>query len=152
MNDKYLNSKSGFAMIAALLALLILTAVGVIVFTSTTRDMRIAGRVVGEKKAFAAAEAGLHDLLSNPNFSASLAASNIQVSQLTDPDSVYSYAVGSSSSGCTDPPTGFNVEKYSRLLYPVNIAGQNLRYGSRVELEVSIGLFSSGKCEKTTEN
>lgn len=149
MPDNYLKSKKGFAMIAALLALLILTAVGVIVFTSTTRDMRIAGRVVGEKKAVAAAEAGLHALLSDTSFSASRAVSNVQVDALTDPDSRYSYSVAAASSGCATILDGFNIEKWSYDIYPTTITGQNTRYGSRVDIQAGVGLFKSGYCATT---
>ncbi|MDX9714501.1 MAG: PilX N-terminal domain-containing pilus assembly protein [Dissulfurispiraceae bacterium] len=148
MSFIYINTRSGFAMIAALLALLILTAVGVIVFTSTTRDMRIAGRVVGEKKAFAAAEAGLHDLLSNSNFSASITANNIQVDALTDPGSVYSYTVAPVAESCDSEP-GNNIEKWSRPIFWTTISGINTRYDSRVDIETGIGVRQSGTCSKT---
>jgi Tfp pilus assembly protein PilX len=54
--------EAGFALIAALLTVWILTAVGILVFTMTTQDVRISSRMVGEKKAFFATEAGIHDL------------------------------------------------------------------------------------------
>jgi len=53
---------SGFVLIAALLTIWILTAVGMLVFTVTTQDVRISSRMVGEKKAFFATEAGVHRL------------------------------------------------------------------------------------------
>ena len=56
------QKESGFALIAALLAIWILTAFGLLVFTVTTQDVRISSRVVGEKKAFYATEAGIHSL------------------------------------------------------------------------------------------
>ena len=43
---------SGFALIAALLAVWILTAVGLLVFTVTTQDVRISSRMVGKRKPF----------------------------------------------------------------------------------------------------
>ncbi|MCJ7496360.1 MAG: hypothetical protein MUP68_19320, partial [Deltaproteobacteria bacterium] len=54
--------KNGFALIAALMAIWILTAVGILVFTISTQDIRISGRLVGEKKAFSAVETGIHAL------------------------------------------------------------------------------------------
>ena len=57
-----MGGERGFALVAALLAVWILTAVGVLVFTMTTQDVRISSRMVGEKKAFYATEAGVHSL------------------------------------------------------------------------------------------
>ena len=57
----------GFVLIAALFALLILTVLGVIAFTVSTRDIRISTRMTGEQKAFAAAETGLHNFLVQTN-------------------------------------------------------------------------------------
>jgi len=144
-----LLNKEGFAMIAALLAILILTAVGVLVFTVTTRDIRVSARVTGEKKAFAAAEAGIHQLIQN--FAVGGSASNVQVDPATDPDTRYSYTIGASSSGCTPPPAGFDIEKWSEDMYAASVTGTNTRYGSTVQVDVGIGLFKSGTCAKTTD-
>ncbi len=51
-----LHNNQGFAIIASLMALLILTAVGALVFTLSTQDIRVSMRVVGEKKAFSTAQ------------------------------------------------------------------------------------------------
>lgn len=140
---------NGFAMIAALLAILILTAVGVLVFTVTTRDIRVSARVTGEKKAFSAAEAGIHQIIQN--FAVGGTANNVQVDPATDPDTRYSYTIGASSSGCTPPPAGFDIEKWSEDMYAASVTGTNDRYGSTVQVDVGIGLFKSGTCAKTTD-
>src|SRR5512142_157399 len=61
------RSNRGFALIASLMALWILMALGVLVFTVTTQDVRISSRSVGEKKAFSAAESGVGWLTENFN-------------------------------------------------------------------------------------
>jgi Tfp pilus assembly protein PilX len=144
-----LRNKNGFALIAALLAILIITAVGMLVFTVTTRDIMVSARVTGEKKAFSAAEAGIHQAIQN--FAVGGTASNVQVDPATDPDTRYSYTIGASSSGCTPPPAGFDIEKWSEDMYAANVTGTNARYGSTVQVDVGIGLFKSGTCEKTTD-
>jgi len=58
-----ITNESGFALIAAILANLILLAVGIIALNLATQDLRISTRVVGEKKAMSAAEAATHWLL-----------------------------------------------------------------------------------------
>jgi hypothetical protein len=55
----------GFALVAAILANLILLAVGIIALNLATEDLRISTRVVGEKKAMNVAEAATHWLLLN---------------------------------------------------------------------------------------
>lgn len=144
-----LLNKKGFAMIAALLTILILTAVGVLVFTVTTRDIMVSTRVTGEKKAFSAAETGIHRAIQN--FAVGGTASNVQVDPATDPDTRYSYTIGASSSGCAPPPAGFDIEKWSEDIYAVNVTGTNTGYGSTVQVDVGIGLFKGGACAKTID-
>ena len=43
------HKPNGFALIASILALMILLAVGVLVFSVTNQDIRISSRIVGEK-------------------------------------------------------------------------------------------------------
>lgn len=152
-----LLNKKGFALIAAILAILIITAVGLLVFTTTTQDIRVSTRVTGEKKAFSAAEAGIHQAIQNftvggtsggdPNNPITWP----QVDATTDPDTRYYYSVGASSSGCIHPPAGFDIEKWSEDLYAANVTGTNTRYGSTVQVKVGIGLFKAGTCAKTTD-
>ena len=144
-----LLDKKGFALIAALLAILIITAVGLLVVTVTTQDVRVSVRVTGEKKAFAAAEAGIHQAIQN--FVPGGSANNVQVDPTADPDTRYSYTIRASSSGCVPPPAGFDIEKWSEDLYVANVTGTNTRYGSNVQIDVGIGLFKSGTCAKTTD-
>ena len=59
------RDEKGFALIAALLANLILLAVGIVALNLSTGDLRISMRAVGDKKAVNAAEAGLHWLTVN---------------------------------------------------------------------------------------
>ena len=63
VNKLKLRDESGFAFIAALLAMLIMVSLGVLIFTLTTRDVRVTIKLMGEKKAFSAAEHGIHWLM-----------------------------------------------------------------------------------------
>ncbi|GER94904.1 hypothetical protein A45J_2670 [hot springs metagenome] len=108
-------------------------------FYCNKRDIRVSARVTGEKKALSAAEAGIHQVIQN--FAVGGTASNVQVDPATDPDTRYSYAIGASSSGCTPPPAGFDIEKWSEDMYVANVTGTNTRYGSSVQIDVGIGLF-----------
>jgi hypothetical protein len=53
-------SGKGFALITAILAVMILMALGILALNVSTGDLRISARLVGEKKALAALETGIN--------------------------------------------------------------------------------------------
>ena len=55
----------GFALIAAVMANLVLMAVGIIAVNLSTQDLRVSMKIVGDKKAMGAAEAATHWVLLN---------------------------------------------------------------------------------------
>ena len=59
------GDRKGFALITAILAIMILMALGFLAISVTTGDLKITSRVVGEKKALSAAETGIHRLMQN---------------------------------------------------------------------------------------
>lgn len=140
------QKKNGFALIAALLAIWILTAVGILVFTISTQDIRISGRLVGEKKAFAAAEAGIHRFMQGfdpANLSASVI-SDAQVDPSNDPDS--RYTIGTPAAPTTGPATvplvGYAIgggQQWGQERYNVDVTGTNTRYNSLVRVQIGAG-------------
>lgn len=147
------RGEEGFAMVAALLAILILTAVGVIVFTVTTRDVRISSRVTGEKKAFSAAEAGVQRLIQESNANAGNITAflpiNTVVNIATDPDSKYTITPSPSALTTKLPPSipeaGFEIggvgtnKSWGQTVSSKRVAGENTRYGSKMEVDVGVG-------------
>ncbi len=141
-------NKEGFALIAALLAILIITAVGVLVFTVTTRDIRVSTRVTGEKKAFSAAEAGVHSLIQNFNPLDSAASNkvNVVVDAATDLDTVYSIANTAPSGAGWVSMTGYTFSYGSGSTPPMGnntfnseVTGRNTRYESSVQIDAGLG-------------
>jgi len=57
------EKEAGFAFIAALLATLIITSLGILVFVLTTRDIRVSVKSTGEKMAASAAESCIQQLI-----------------------------------------------------------------------------------------
>ncbi len=138
----------GFALVAALVAILVLTALGLLVFTITTQDVRVSSRTVGEKKAFAAAEAGLQTVtgIFNPT------SANMGITPGT-------YTVDSTTSG--DPATNYTITTptiptwgpgyvpikgddmsstgWGRQRFLVAVTGTNTNYNSNVQVEAGIG-------------
>lgn len=141
-----LRSRNGFAMVAAILAILILTALGLLVFAASTQDVRISSRVVGEEKAFSAGEAGIHRFLQSfdpTNLSAS-AVSDIQVDAANDPDSRYTVGVPSrpTSGPAAVPLPGYEIgggRCWGQERFNVGITGTNTRYNSLAQLNIGAG-------------
>jgi len=111
MNLKRENSESGFVLIVALMGIMILLAVGFFALTVSTRDLMIASRLVGERKAFSAAEAGVH-AISSTFAEGMVFPTNVQVDPVNDPHASYSVSGASTSvSGLPETCSGaFSIE------------------------------------------
>ncbi len=142
----------GFALIASILALFILTALGLLTFTVSTRDVRISSRVVGEKKAFTAAETGIHYLTSH-FIPENLAATSWQVVDInTDPNSRFAIAAAArpTTGPATIPMSGYSIgggQVWGQERFNTMVTGENTGYGSTVSVDVGLGF---GPVEITT--
>ncbi|MFZ5998807.1 MAG: hypothetical protein ACOYW7_15160 [Nitrospirota bacterium] len=149
---RIIKNREGFAMIAALLAILILTAVGVLVFTVTTRDIRISARVTGEKKAFSATEAGVHLLIQQTNIlQGNIAGYTVSPAQpvntLNDTDTRYSITNANPPSGVPAAAAypGYSLssaggsQSWGMTIFNKRVTGINTRYNSNVDVDVGIG-------------
>jgi hypothetical protein len=146
----------GFVLIAALLTIWILTAVGMLIFTVTTQDVRISSRMVGEKKAFYATEAGVHSLsrgfspltMTDPEKYQKV----FRVDEAEDPDSWYQ--IGSPQIP-TWGPAAIPLDAYSvgggqqwgATRFLATVTGGNDKYHSMVQVDTGIGF---GPVEITT--
>ena len=135
------KSEAGFVLIVALTAIMILMAVGFFALTITSSDLMISSRLLGDRKAFSAAEAGVHDVCISfdPTMSARV---NWSVDAADDPNAKYS-----STKPLPDPilpsisATGSSIEggkSWSYDVYDSVITGEDTSYGSKVI--VSVGL------------
>ncbi len=140
------RSKNGFALIAALMAILILTAVGILAFTVSTQDIRISSRVIGEKKAFSATEAGIHQFMLSfdPANLAAFPVSNVQVDSTNDPDSRYTIGAPSrpTSGPAAVPLSGYAIgggQQWGQERFNAAVSGTNTRYNSLVQVNIGAG-------------
>lgn len=62
---KYLKNEKGFALVAALIACLILLALGMLVINMSTGDLFTTSAVIGNKKSLAAAESGISKIIAD---------------------------------------------------------------------------------------
>ena len=142
--------EKGFALIAALMAVWILTAVGILVFTVTTQDVRISSRAVGEKKAFSGAESGINWLTQNfnpANLNAS-AVSNKLIDDgnptLIDPKTTFTVSTPTvpTSGPAALPSPGYNIgggQVWGQSRHVAQVTGRNTNYNSKINFEAGIG-------------
>jgi hypothetical protein len=142
------NSPNGFALIAAILALMILMAVGILVFTVTNQDIRVSSRVVGEKRAFLTAEAGIHELVKNfdPNNPSQSKGSWQAIDAERDPSSQFKIdsleAPKPEKGPAAIPLPGYNLnagDNYGLKRYLGTVLGKDASRNSQVEIEVGMG-------------
>ena len=141
------GDRKGFALITAILAVMILMALGFLAISVTTGDLKITARVVGEKKALSAAETGIHRLMQDFNPSTMLADKvNIpyQVNAEADPKSLYTISnVGLPASGpAVLPLAGYAVgggQQWGQRRYLARVTGENTAYNSSVQIDVGMG-------------
>jgi len=138
--------EEGFALIAALLAVWILTALGMLVFSVTTQDVRVSSRTVGERKAFSGAESGIHWLTQNfnPANPTGVVVSNIAVDSNTD--AYTQYTITAPTNPTTGPAAlpypGFSIgggEIWGQTRHLASVIGTNTNYNSNVQIDVGIG-------------
>lgn len=140
------DNEMGFALVTAILAIMILLALGFLSLTVTTGDLKIVGRVVGEKKAMAAAEAGIHRLMQNfdPSNMNGIQVTNVQVDATADPASLYTISnLGAPASGAEFLPLkGYAIgggKTWGQRRYMGQVKGANTRYNSTVSIAVGMG-------------
>jgi hypothetical protein len=147
------SRETGFALIAALLAIWILTALGMLVFSVTTQDVRVSSRTVGERKAFSAAESGIHWLTLNfdPSNPGNAVQSGVVVDSTSTGDPNTRYGIGPANADGTWPPktgpvgvslSGYAMgggETWGRQRFLARISGTNSGYNSTVQVDVGLG-------------
>ncbi|MCX5837332.1 MAG: pilus assembly PilX N-terminal domain-containing protein [Deltaproteobacteria bacterium] len=140
------GDRRGFALITAILAIMILMALGFLAISVTTGDLKITSRVVGEKKALSAAETGIHRLMQNfdPASMSSTQVTDVQVDSAADPAS--RYTIGNPYIPTTGPAvlplTGYAVgggQQWGQRCYGGSVTGKNTTYSSSVQIDVGMG-------------
>ena len=156
------KNQTGFALVTAILAVMILMALGYLALAVSTGDLRISSRIVGEKKALSATESGIHRLMQGftpPDLTA-IQVEGVsqplgverQVDAATDPASRYVIGnVGRPTSGPDMLPlAGYSIgggQQWGQRRYTSRVTGSNTDYGSSVAVDVGMGF---GPIESTT--
>ena len=152
------SNERGFALLAAIIASLILLAVGVLAINLSSGDQRASAVTVGDKKALAGTESGVHRLVQDfvPEPATWTAANNYtQNCASTFPTYIWrSIASGIDANTrfavCRPvqsnlPPlsaSGFNIGSgatYGLMRYDGTVVGQNTNYNSLTKVDIGIG-------------
>lgn len=138
------KSESGFVLIVALIGIMILLAVGFYATTIATSELMIASRIAGERKAFSAAEAGVHALISSFN-AGNLPGNDTswkQVDSVEDSKTYYSVTGSAEVGGLTQACTGaFSIEgglSWQCPNYRSTVTGKDESYKSQISIDVGI--------------
>lgn len=135
----YINSEKGFALVLALIACLILVALGALVINLSTGDLKTSGQILGEKRAMLAAEKGVGRLIKAFNDNAG--AGNVIVTTAddlaVDPNSTYTSSVPvltpfRSMVGYSSP--------WGMATYSINVTGENTAAAYKDKNKVTIGV------------
>jgi hypothetical protein len=130
-------AQNGYALIAALMAVLLLLSVGIMAFMLSCKDVIISTRMVNEKKAFSAAEEGLHELVYNVKPSP-LEQKAIDTKNAADSDCQYS------ATKPTPPKDPYyygpgNDPRKALILYTSDITGKHKGSGASVGFRAEVG-------------
>jgi hypothetical protein len=144
------EERNGFSLVVVILAILILMALGFLALSVTTTDLKITDRIVGEKKALIAAEAGIHVLTKNFD-PANIIAINGSVDAAGDPASIYHILSPTAPTGAGAPTflplKGYSIgggQEWGLKLYETSVTGENTSYNSSVQIDVGFGYFDGG--------
>ncbi|MGZ6250061.1 MAG: hypothetical protein ACXWMC_10645 [Syntrophales bacterium] len=145
------NSEEGFALIAAIMACLILLALGMLVISLSTQDIRVSTKIVGEKRALAAVDTGISALsqVFDPNNPVLVPVSTDIVAGVSK--YTFNYPTTRPTVGpITIPLAGFSIgggQRWGQSRYNLDVIGENTPYRTRVAVGVGIGY---GPVEVTT--
>jgi len=128
MKKNQKNSERGFALVVALIACMILIALGALIMTLSTGDIKTSSQIIGQKKAMIAAEKGVQRLIQQYNFDN--IAANVQTTLpadlAVDPNSCYLISIPNPTG--TMHPSGFSMD-WQLSTYDVEVTGWNKQYG-----------------------
>ena len=145
LRDMKIKRKEGFALVAAIIACLILLAVGLVAYLMTTQDSRTSLRVMGDKKAMMATESGIHFIMANfnPNNLDGVVVNNIPANAAADPSSQYCFGQPvRPPSGDIVPLAGYAIaggQMWGQIRYSATVTGQNTNYGGQAQVQVGFG-------------
>jgi len=153
MKKMNLSNEKGFALMAAIIACLILLAVGMLVINLTTGDLKSSSATVGSKKSLAATESGIHRVVQDFNPSTPLTYDTTDcITNPTNPsynwqtintgiDAHTQYAVCRPTESFLPPVpvAGAALDEWGMMRYDASVVGRNTSYNSLTKVNIGIG-------------
>ena len=154
MKKTIFNNEKGFVLLVAIIASLIILALGVLVISMSTGDLRGSAVTVGDKKALAATESGIYTLVQdfNPDPVTWTAANHYTLDMTSAASYIWrpvdaatdvntEFAVGKPTVSNLPPVemAGYSLETWAMMLYNATIAGQSKSYKSVTNVDIGIG-------------
>jgi len=142
INKQQNGPESGFALVLALIACMILIALGALIITLSVGDIKTSSQILGQQRAMIAAEKGVNRLLQQYNFdNIPNATQTTQVDfpddYAADPNSLWTISIPIATG--TIHPAGFSMD-WQLSTYDVVVTGSHLKYpGTSVAIGVGIG-------------
>ncbi len=138
------NSEAGFALIAAIMASLILLALGLLVYSLSTQDIRVSGKIVGDKRALSAAEEGIHSIPLTFDYNTATTTAVPVNQNRADGMSNYSIIYPArlptlQPESVPDPTGGYDAKKWALKRYNLDVIGSNTAYNTQARIRVEIG-------------
>ncbi len=142
---KCLTSQDGFALLAAIMAVMIMVAVGFFALTMTSQDIRISSRLIGERKAFSAAEAGVNEVCRTLNPQSLTAISGRKIDATRDPSAEFDASIPIRD---TAHPTliipGSDLSKaYAGAIFRTTVTGRDTTYNTEAGIDVGVAYAPS---------
>jgi hypothetical protein len=136
-----IKSEGGFVLVAALMAIMILMAVGFFALTVTSQDIRISAMLVGERKAFSAAEAGVHEVCRLLNPFNPVAIPWTKFDNTNDPSVEYSAGSPEQNGAIPSIPLpGYDLSKaYVGSVFESTVSGRDTSYTPDVMTQITVG-------------
>jgi hypothetical protein len=130
--------------VAALIACLLLLAMGMLVIQISTQDLKAGAATVGGKKALAAVDTGVHFLLStyDPAAASTTLGQWYSVDGGADPNSRYRISTPTASRKAPVPLPGYSIEAgqgWGMTRFDVRVEGQNTSYNTSMDVDVGMG-------------
>ena len=157
MKKRNLGGEQGFALVAAIIACLILLAIGMLIINLSTKDLRSSSVSVGYSKSLAAVESGAHRLVQDFSpLSSTWTTTNNYTTNCTATSPTYIWrTIASGVDGNTQyaicAPTRSNLAPvplpgyalgsggWGMMRYDARIVGKSDSYNSQVSVDVGIG-------------
>jgi len=138
INNKRLKSQDGFVLIAAIMAVMILIAVGFFALTVTMQDIRVSSRLVGERKAMSAAEAGVNEICRSFNPFNLAAISGQKIDNTNDPAAEFDTTAPVHNNDYPDLQIPGMPMGYKSQVFDTTVTGRDTSYGSEASIDAGI--------------